>query len=133
MGFTMNYWFIDDDEICLFLAEKLCENANVDVKARLFNSVDSLYEAINGMDTSCVPDVIFMDLYLGNEGKTVLKRKDFARFITENKIRLYVISASISDKDQEWVKSFSYVHEFLYKPLTVRMIREAQNTQDNPV
>ncbi len=111
---------MDDDSTFLFLTKKLI------LATRIVTRINEFYDGQQALDYLKAnlenqleyPDVIFLDLSM-----PVLDGWDFLEefLVLQNslkkKIRLYIVSSSISPHDIERAKNYRFVDDFIIKPL----------------
>ncbi|UYQ94728.1 response regulator [Chitinophaga horti] len=78
-----------------------------------------------GKDASKLPDIILLDLNMPvMDGWEFLDRFQQIRPMMSKGIRVYVLTSSIDEKDQERVSSYDFVSGYLTKPLTNDVIMQ---------
>ncbi|HEU4717005.1 MAG TPA: response regulator [Bacteroidia bacterium] len=127
---------VDDDDVFIFITKKTID------ESRLVGEVNV---CANGMDAirflekllpepEKLPDVILLDLNMPVlDGWGFLAEYETLRKKLPGKIDLYVVSSSVSPHEVERAKSFSYVSDFIVKPVTaetIGLIRERLTRQE---
>ncbi len=112
---------IDDDNLFVFLIKKAISLANVVENINVFNNgLDALnYMKENTMDPEKIPDVIFLDLSMPvMDGWQFLE--EFVKLMPAmtHKVRIYIVSSSISPHDISRARAISAVSDFLIKPIS---------------
>jgi len=114
-------YIIDDDEIIIYLTDKLLKKVDFAEKVETFFDAES---ALNTLKTAIqsgenIPDVILFDLNM-----PVMNGWDFIEEFQKLKqdIPCYVFTSSIDPSDKQ--RSFQYpeIRDFITKPLTVQKL-----------
>tara|TARA_R110002049_G_scaffold228528_2_gene400663 strand:- start:1744 stop:2148 length:405 start_codon:yes stop_codon:yes gene_type:complete len=116
---------IDDDPIYIFGTKKIMEATNFCTNFLIYKNgkeaVDDLIPKILSGDT--LPDIILLDLNMPiMDGWQVLD--ELVKVPTDQKIRIYIVSSSVSSADVERAKSYSLVSNYLIKPFSVNKIND---------
>ncbi len=120
MRSTTNVFVIDDDKTFVFLTKKIIKSAPFDTHIEEFGdgqvAIDHL-KRITG-DCDLLPDIIFLDLNMPvMDGWEFIKEYQQLPAHVIKRIRLYIVSSSISPHDIERSKRYSFVADFITKPL----------------
>lgn len=131
-------FLIDDDATFLFLTKKLILNTKIAAKINEFSdgqlALDFLTENLEAQ--YLYPDLIFLDLSMpivdgwGFLNEYILIEKQISK-----KIKLFIVSSSISPHDIERAKNYSIVADFIIKPLLKEKFLEIIDSlgqDDNP-
>lgn len=118
---------IDDNELFVFLTKKIIALSEVVDDVSVFdNGLDALEFFKTNIDNPAeLPEIVFLDLSMPiMDGWQFLERYvDLPKEKTQ-KVKIYIITSSISPDDIERAHSINAVTEFLVKPLTKEKIRE---------
>jgi len=110
------YWIVDDDPIARVLIEKKMKKKNLGEQVQCFTNGQEALEQLQKVQNGDRPDLIFLDLNMpildGWEFLDAAQSK-----IQDAKIRVAILSSSISHEDQEKAKEYPCVNCFLNKPL----------------
>ncbi len=112
-------WFIDDDDINNLLSERLIGKHFPDTKCRTFIDAE---EALNELqkNSTLKPDAIFLDINM--------PRMNGWEFLEEFEklklpINVYMLTSSIDPRDQQKAHTYSFVKDFISKPLREERLR----------
>jgi len=112
--------FIDDDPIDHFLMKHILRDKNYfdTTTYTLYGSLVLDYIEENMSDPEKLPDMIFLDLNMPqHSGWDFLERmRQMQPRITKN-IRVYILSSSVQPMDRETSAKYSFVSEFISKPV----------------
>lgn len=117
-----NILIVDDDELTLSLYDLLLEEMeNID-----WHTSESGISALTYLD-NCTPEkwpeIVFIDLHMPDMSGYEFMEKYEERFGREKmKPCFYVLSSSISHKDQEKISRYPLINGFLSKPLTEEVL-----------
>ena len=121
------YLIIDDDEVFNFLHSEII--SQLDSKAEIIeynSSVDGLNfinETIKNNQT--LPDYIFLDIRMpemsGLELLDELMKNPIKSF---EKVKIFVVTSSLDDRDKQRAISFPIVSGFLIKMITLETLKE---------
>lgn len=116
-----NYLLIDDDKVFNFIHSEVIKKVDPEGKIVIhFSGEDGLSHLIaseNG--SSNPPDLIFLDIRMpGIGGFDVLQQLETVAPSIFRRVRIYMLSASQDEKDQEESGRYTPVKGFLNKPLT---------------
>ena len=120
MSSTKNILLIDDDATIIFLTKRIIVSTGIDTSIKEFGdgqeAIDFLKDNVNYAEV--LPDVIFLDLSMPiMDGWEFLEEYIFVEPKIKKKIKLYIVSSSISPHDIERAKHFNMVSDFIIKPL----------------
>jgi CheY-like chemotaxis protein len=123
-------FLVDDDNIFVFLTKKIIESTALETVIDVFgNGQEVLDHLLSVMgDEEKLADIIFLDLSM-----PVMDGWDFLEEYIQlepkigKKIKLYLVSSTISPHDIERAKSIGVVSDFFIKPLVKEKIIELIN------
>ncbi|SCY80107.1 response regulator [Flavobacterium caeni] len=113
-------YLIDDDEIFVFVMQKLMQ------KSGRFEQVLNIANGLDAIDVlvdrysreGSLPDLIFLDLNMPVlDGWQFLDEVERLPF--KDRLRIYIISSSIDAREMAKAKEYSTVKRFVSKPVTL--------------
>ncbi len=113
-------WLIDDDEVFVFLTKKLIARSEQEVSLETYTNGQDAIEQLQRLagNEAALPDLILLDLNMPvMDGWEFLKAYEQIPFATSSKIRLYIVTSSISPYEVERAKQIPAVEEFIVKPM----------------
>ncbi|MEQ7800727.1 response regulator [Pedobacter sp. ASV1-7] len=124
MDNIINLLVIDDDDINIFIINKIVEKTGYNVKmvskANGLLAIDHLKSSTNQED---LPDLILIDINM-----PILNGWEFLHAYEElhisKNIDMYMLSSSVYENDIEKAKTFSKVKGFISKPLSIERLIE---------
>ncbi len=117
---------IDDDEIYLFSVKKVIEINKLSQRVLEFrNGQDAIdFFVRSSANHQELPDVILLDINMPvMNGWEFIEEFKKIRPLLSKDITLYVVSSSVDKSDVDKAKSFSTVHDYLIKPITVSQLK----------
>lgn len=132
MDNTINLLVIDDDDINIFIINKIVEktgyNVNMVSKANGLLAIEHLQATI---DQETSPDLILIDINM-----PVLNGWEFLEAyeglnISKN-IDMYMLSSSVYENDIEKAKTYAKVKGFISKPLSIERLIELFKQLQSP-
>jgi len=124
--------FIDDDPIDHFLMKHILRKKNYfdTTTYTMYGSLVLDYIEENKSDPEKLPDMIFLDLNMPHyNGWEFLERMEKMQSQIDKNISVYVISSSIRPADKESSSKYSFVNEFISKPVDQSEIERIVETQ----
>ena len=112
--------FIDDDPIDHFLMKHILRGKNYfdTTTYTVYGDLVLDYIQENIAEPEKLPDIIFVDLnMLRFSGWEFLERMQQIQSEIDKEIKVYVISSSIRPADKEASSRYSFVNEFISKPV----------------
>lgn len=119
---------VDDDEVYQFSVTRTIKAANIVKKILIFSDGEEVFEFLqdNISKKEELPDIIFLDINMPYmDGWEFL---DYYTKIKPNlpkKITVYLVSSSVSEKDQVKAQAISDVSDYIVKPITIEDFRTA--------
>ncbi|PYF70138.1 response regulator [Pedobacter nutrimenti] len=114
-------FLVDDDEIFVFLTQRMIQKTNINVEVRIFNNGQDAFDCLGSITDQAdqLPDVILLDLNMPvMDGWEFLEEYAAIHQSLAKKIRLYIVSSSISPYEIERSKGMDFVTDFIIKPLS---------------
>jgi CheY-like chemotaxis protein len=120
-------FIVDDDPIHQQITEIMLDRLNITNAVSKYSDaqevLDYLHDARN--NPTQLPDIILLDLNMPvMDGWEFLDTFQTFRASLSKPIRVYVLTSSIDEKDQERVSSYDFVNGYLTKPLTNDVIMQ---------
>ncbi len=120
MSLIKNIFLVDDDATFVFMTKKIIRSTAIDSEINEFPdgeaAIDFLKDHLD--HTEALPDVIFLDLNMPiMDGWGFLEEYVSLEPKMKKKVKLYIVSSSISPHEIERAKQFSSVSDFIIKPL----------------
>ncbi|MDX5319774.1 MAG: response regulator [Bacteroidota bacterium] len=116
---TFHILLVDDNEIDLFLHEKLIRLSEI---CHRIDSFTTAQEALDFLEKSeDRPDVILLDIQMPEmDGFDFLKHYELIPGLDFEKIRIFMVSSSLDFGDISKAKANPLVAEFMKKPLNMK-------------
>ncbi len=120
MSLIKNIFLVDDDATFVFMTKKIIRSTAINSEINEFAdgeaAIDFLKDHLD--HTEPLPDVIFLDLNMPiMDGWGFLEEYVSLEPKMKKKVKLYIVSSSISPHEIERAKQFSSVSDFIIKPL----------------
>ena len=128
---TISIFLVDDDKLFIFLTKKTINATKLVSEIKEFNDGEQAIDYLKQIsDTShLLPDVIFLDLSMPiMDGWGFLEEYIKLEPKVGKKIKVYILSSSISPHDVERSRHISAVSDFLVKPLMKEQFVELFNS-----
>jgi CheY-like chemotaxis protein len=114
-------YIIDDDEIIIYLTDKLLKKVDFANKVETFFDAESALKALNfaKQQGENIPDVILFDLNM-----PVMNGWDFIEEFQKLKLDIpcFVFTSSIDPSDKQRSYQYTEIRDFITKPLTVQKL-----------
>lgn len=127
---------IDDDELFLMLSRRLLEKQpfleRIDTLSRA-TEVEQYFEKLMEQGKA-FPDAIFIDLDMPQTHGLALAQHIKENYLAENAsaTKLFILSSSISQRDRQTAESLEAVKDYMEKPLTAEILKQALGLEDRP-
>ncbi|TDU42843.1 response regulator receiver domain-containing protein [Gelidibacter sediminis] len=124
---------IDDDPIFIFGAKRMMELANFCESFMIFKNGK---EALNNLKSLIktgenIPDVILLDINMPvMDGWEFLD--EFIKIESQKPITIFIVSSSIDPTDQDKVKKYQNVSNFIVKPISIETLKSISAKVLNP-
>lgn len=115
----MKIMIIDDDEVNLFLTQRMLVLCEITNNIQTFQFPKKALQYIQVVKDEDLPDVILLDLDM-----PILNGWEFLEELTPHwkkdrkKYRIYILTSSLDSLDEEKAKSHPMITGLLHKPLT---------------
>lgn len=133
MNSNLFFLLIDDDNLANALSAKLIEKVFVNVNINMVNKSEATIKLLKE-EKYADPDLIFLDINLGNEnGWNLLE--DINKTFKERSNTLpkvIILTSSIFEEDRLRTKRYSNVIKYISKPMSVTELKEISNEYFTP-
>lgn len=118
-------FIVDDDPIHQQIAKIMIERQAISSNIRVFSDAQEVLDYLRGNagNADALPDLILLDLNMPvMDGWEFLE--EYAVFCDQlpKRIRIFVLTSSIDEKDRERVGAYNFVTGYLTKPLSKEII-----------
>ncbi|MBS0029120.1 response regulator [Chitinophaga sp. 22321] len=118
-------FIVDDDPIHQQIAKIMIERQAISSNIRVYSDAQEVLDYIreNVGNAQVLPDLILLDLNMPiMDGWEFLE--EYAEFCDQlpKRIRIFVLTSSIDEKDKERVSAYDFVAGYLTKPLSKEII-----------
>lgn len=114
---------VDDNEIDLFLHEKLIRLSGIGERVDAFTTAREALAYLEKNEKQ--PDIILLDIQMPEmDGFDFLKAYEAIEGLNHDLTRIYMVSSSLDFSDISKAKANPLVSEFIKKPLNVRELKE---------
>ncbi len=113
-------YLIDDDEIQNLINTRVISIVSDGIEVKAFTSAENALANLKSKQDG-LPDMIFLDINMPK-----MNGWDFldAYESEENKVKVYMLSSSINNKDIQKSETYDIVNGFICKPLVVEKLAE---------
>lgn len=113
-------YLIDDDEIQNLINTRVVSIVSDGIEVKAFTSAENALANLKSKQDG-LPDMIFLDMNMPK-----MNGWDFldAYESEENKVKVYMLSSSINNKDIQKSETYDIVNGFICKPLVVEKLAE---------
>ena len=133
MNSNLFFLLIDDDNLANALSAKLIEKVFVNANINMVNKSDATINLLKE-EKYADPDLIFLDINLGNENGWNLLEGINKIFIERSNTlpKVIILTSSIFEEDRLRTKKYSNVIKYISKPMSVTELKEISNEYFTP-
>lgn len=133
MNSNLFFLLIDDDNLANALSAKLIEKVFVNANINMVNKSDATINLLKE-EKYTDPDLIFLDINLGNENGWNLLEDINKIFIERSNTlpKVIILTSSIFEEDRLRTKKYSNVIKYISKPMSVTELKEISNEYFTP-
>ena len=133
MNSNLFFLLIDDDNLANALSAKLIEKVFVNANINMVNKSDATINLLKE-EKYADPDLIFLDINLGNENGWNLLEDINKIFIERSNTlpKVIILTSSIFEEDRLRTKKYSNVIKYISKPMSVTELKEISNEYFTP-
>lgn len=120
----MKIFLIDDEEVSLFLTQQMLVNSGLTEDIHPFMTAEEAINYLKACNEDDIPNVILLDLSMPvmNGWEFLDALAPLGDGFTE-KCRIYILTSSLDDTDEEGAKSHPMVSGLLQKPISRKSVR----------
>jgi CheY-like chemotaxis protein len=121
-------YIVDDDPLYNFGTKKILEMTSFTEKALFFvNGEEAWKDFLQRIETEDqLPDVIFTDINMPlMNGWQLLDKIGTVSY--DHPIKIFVVSSSINQDEMDKANNYSYVNDYIVKPLTLEKVKTVKN------
>ena len=118
----LKFMLIDDDPVSNYLTKTVIDKTNFEAKVEAFENAEDAFECL--LDSNYeLPNIILLDLNMPvMSGWEFIEAFSQSDYLMQAGITLIILSASNNPRDIEKAKAFSFVRDYINKPLTVPIL-----------
>jgi len=133
MNSDLFFLLIDDDNLANALSAKLIEKVFVNANINMVNKSDATIKLLKE-EKYADPDLIFLDINLGNENGWNLLEDINKIFIERSNTlpKVIILTSSIFEEDRLRTRRYSNVIKYISKPMSVTELKEISNDYFTP-
>ncbi len=133
MNSNLFFLLIDDDNLANALSAKLIEKVFINANINMVNKSDATIKLLKE-EKYADPDLIFLDINLGNENGWNLLEDINKIFIERSNTlpKVIILTSSIFEEDRLRTKKYSNVIKYISKPMSVTELKEISNEYFTP-
>ena len=133
MNSDLFFLLIDDDNLANALSAKLIEKVFVNANINMVNKSDATIKLLKE-EKYVDPDLIFLDINLGNENGWNLLEDINKIFIDRSNTlpKVIILTSSIFEEDRLRTRRYSNVIKYISKPMSVTELKEISNEYFTP-
>jgi len=133
MNSDLFFLLIDDDNLANALSAKLIEKVFVNANINMVNKSDATIKLLKE-EKYTNPDLIFLDINLGNENGWNLLEDINKIFIDRSNTlpKVIILTSSIFEEDRLRTRRYSNVIKYISKPMSVTELKEISNDYFTP-
>jgi CheY-like chemotaxis protein len=121
-------YIVDDDPLYNFGTKKILEMTSFTEKVLFFvNGEEAWKDFLQRIETEDqLPDVIFTDINMPlMNGWQLLDKIGTVSY--DHPIKIFVVSSSINQDEMDKANNYSYVNDYIVKPLTLDKVKTVKN------
>ncbi|MGB2087352.1 two-component system response regulator [Psychroflexus sp. ALD_RP9] len=116
---------VDDDQVILFLHQKMCQLSNFDSQAITLDSGEKLLKYIQENDQEEANFVVFLDINMpGLNAWEVLEH--FKKITIHANLFVILVTSSVDNADKTKAKDYNLIIDFIEKPIKVEQLKDLQ-------
>ena len=121
------FWIVDDDMVYRFTTEKYIQMLKLPIEVRSFDdgeeALSCLRENVNKAEN--LPDIVMLDVNMPiMDGWDFLEEYEEIGKDISKEIRIYMVSSSIDERDQNRSKANPLVTDYIIKPITEEYLKQ---------
>ena len=123
------FMLIDDDDIFNLLNSKVIENSGMSAETLVFTGGQAALDHLSAHldQPGALPDIIFVDIRMpGMDGFEFLEAFHQLQRDNLHLIRIFMLTSSLDERDQEKATRYAQVLGFYSKPLTQETLEEME-------
>ncbi len=130
----MHLTILDDNALDHMILEKMLSKLNnVSNDIVHYYHGSELLKTIEKSEDETFPDVLFLDLHMPDmDGWTFLKHLNRLKKNMHKKITVYVLSSSVDPVDINKSKRYTFVKDYLFKPISYEKLEKIFSSLNKP-
>ena len=130
----MHLTILDDNALDHMILEKMLSKLNnVSNDIVHYYHGSELLKTIEKSEDETFPDVLFLDLHMPDmDGWTFLKHLNRLKKNMHRKIIVYVLSSSVDPVDINKSKRYTFVKDYLFKPISYEKLEKIFSSLNKP-
>jgi CheY-like chemotaxis protein len=130
----MHLSILDDNALDHMILEKMLSKLNnVSNDIVHYYHGSELLKTIEKSEDETFPDILFLDLHMPDmDGWTFLKHLNRLKKNMQKKITVYVLSSSVDPVDINKSKRYTFVKDYLFKPVSYEKLEKIFSSLNKP-
>jgi CheY-like chemotaxis protein len=119
--------FIDDSPLDHFILKRILNKYKLAYEVNCTEDGEEVISFLtqNRLNTVNLPDIILLDIYMPRfDGWAFLEKIQKIYPYLSKPVKIYILSSSINPRDIQYVKQFSCVQSFIFKPITREVLEK---------